>query len=169
MPSSEVGVKISARIAVFILSAVLASPLAAQQGSNDEQQIRALLDEFLAAAGVGDRAVFDRFFADDLMYTRSAGATTNKAEIMKSLPEKPLAPEKAESRYRAEDVKVQMYGETALVSFRLVQQLREGGEMKDTATFLNSAAFLKRNDRWQATLWQATRIPDEKPEEAEKK
>ena len=155
------------RVAVATYMAVLAivAPVAAQQQSGDEQQIRALLDEFLAAAGVGDRAVFERFFAEDLMYTRSAGATTTKAEIMKSLPEKPVAAGQEASRYRAEDVKVQMYGDTALVSFRLVQQTREGAHLKDAARFRNSAAFLKRNGQWQATLWQATKIPEEPPAE----
>jgi hypothetical protein len=80
---------------------------------------------------------------------------------MKSLPEKPVAAGQEASRYRAEDVKVRMYGDTALVQFRLVQQTHEGAHMKDTARFLNSAAFLKRNGRWQATLWQAVRIPED--------
>jgi ketosteroid isomerase-like protein len=151
---------------VLVVLALITAGAAAQQATSDEQQIRAMLDEFMAAAGRGDRAVFDRFFADDLMYTRSAGATTTKPEIMKSLPEKPVAAGQEASRYRAEDVTVRMYGDTALVQFRLVQQTREGAHMKDTARFLNSAAFLKRNNRWQATLWQATKIPEEPPAEA---
>src|SRR5947199_5490444 len=49
------------------------------------QQVTKLLKDFLAAVPQGNRQVFDNFFADDVIYTRAAGVTVNKAEIMRNI------------------------------------------------------------------------------------
>ncbi|HSE47846.1 MAG TPA: hypothetical protein VLA96_01425, partial [Terriglobales bacterium] len=71
---------------------LLLAPAFAQSKAPAEAELRKLLTDFLAAAShtppsAADRQMFDRFFADDVIYTRSAGATITKAEIMKSFDE----------------------------------------------------------------------------------
>jgi hypothetical protein len=146
------------RIAASILMVALALPVAtsaAETGSATE--IKTLLHEFLEAAGRGDKAVFDRFFADDLIYTRSAGVTITKADIMKGLNEPPK-PDDPKSTYSADDITVRDYGNMAVVNFRLVQHVEDRGK-KATNYFRNTGAFLKRDGRWQAVAWQSTRVP----------
>ena len=60
--------------------------------------------------------------------------------------------------YSAEDIRIQQYGNTAIVAFRLVGTSENAGKIQ-VAQFLNSGTFLKRNDKWQAVSWQATRMP----------
>jgi hypothetical protein len=141
-----------------LVVALLAGPaVAAQKTSAD--QLKALLHEFLDAAGRNDKAVFDRFFADDLIYTRSAGATITKADIMKSLNEPPK-PDEPKATYDADDITVHDYDKVAVVNFRLIQHL-EKGDKPETNYFRNTGMFLKRNGRWQAVAWQSTRVPAE--------
>ena len=67
----------------FRLAALLVflSPSASVLAS-DETNIAKMLDEFLAGASVGSVEAHKRFWADELVYTSSAGARTNKAEIL---------------------------------------------------------------------------------------
>lgn len=126
-------------------------------GTADE--LKQLLHQFLDAAGRNDKAVFDRFFADDLIYTRSAGVTITKVDIMKSLDEPPK-PDDPKTIYGADDITVHEYGNMAVVNFRLIQNLEKDGK-KETNYFRNTGTFLKRKGRWQAVAWQSTRVPKE--------
>src|SRR6476469_3185601 len=64
---------------VFMLACTLS---VSAQAAPDAAELTRLLNEFLAGAGRNDAAVHDRFWADDLIYTRSAGRRVNKAEVM---------------------------------------------------------------------------------------
>ncbi len=119
------------------------------------KQLTAMLNEFLDAAGRGNRAVFDRFFADDLIYTRSVGKTVDKSDIMKSLGQ----PEPGHNNYSADDVTVHDYGTTAVVNFRLTARNEIDGKT-EVSHYRNTATFLKRNGRWQVVAWQATKVPE---------
>src|SRR5258706_16411256 len=108
---------------MLILVAVLAAAVSSySQIAPDAAKLTVLLNEFLAGAGRNDPAVHERFWADDLIYTRSAGIRTNKAEIMKGFknPAPAAKPGDPVTVYTAEDIQIHQYGETAVVAFRLV-------------------------------------------------
>jgi ketosteroid isomerase-like protein len=88
---------------------------------------------------------------------------TNKAEILAGL-RAGSDPAEPPTVYSAEDVRIQQYGDTAIVAFRLVG--RVGGTDPETLNFLNTGTFLKRNGEWRAVAWQATRVPIEPKREA---
>ena len=146
-------------LALALLTILFSGPGYAQAPtSKSGKELVALLDEFLAAAGKGDRAVFDRFFADDVIYTRSAGVTVDKSEIMKNVST--LAPtSEKKTTYSAEDVKVHDYGTTAVVNFQLVAK-SEGDGKTETAHYRNTGTFLRRNGKWQVVAWQSTKVPE---------
>ena len=60
--------------------------------------------------------------------------------------------------YTAEDVRIQQYGDTAIVAFRLVGVTKNGTNTL-TSQNLNTGTFLKRNGMWQVVAWQSTRMP----------
>jgi ketosteroid isomerase-like protein len=60
--------------------------------------------------------------------------------------------------FTAEDVRIQQYGNTAIVAFRLVSTTTQDGESR-VAQYLNSGTFLKRDGTWKVASWQATRKP----------
>ena len=144
---------------VSLLLALIAAPAVAAKKTSASDQLKQLLREFLDGAGRNDKAVFDHFFADDLIYTRSAGATITKADIMKSLNEPPK-PDDPKATYDADDITVHDYGKAAVLNFRLIQHL-DKGDKPETNYFRNTGTFLKRNGRWQAVAWQSTRVPAE--------
>ena len=124
--------------------------------SPDEAELTRLLNEFLAGASRNDAAVHDRFWADDLIYTRSAGVRTNKAELMKNLSNAPpRKPDDPVTTYTAEGIQIHLYDDTAVVAFRLVATSKKGTSI-EVSNYLDTGTFLKRKGTWQAIAWQST-------------
>lgn len=125
------------------------------QTAPDAAALTKLLNDFLAGASRNDAAVHESFWADDLIYTRSAGRRVNKAEVMHDVRTTPAPkPTDPKTIYTAEDIRIQQYGDTAVVAFRLVATTE-----KSVANLLNSGTFVKRNGKWQVVNWQSTRMP----------
>lgn len=130
------------------------------QTSNSETELRALLNEFLAGAGRNDAAIHEKFWADDLIYTRSAGVRIDKPELIRGVRLAPPAkPDDPVTTYAAEDLQIRTYGSTAVVAFRLIGKTVKKDGVVDTSEFLNTGTFVQRKGRWQAVAWQATAVP----------
>jgi ketosteroid isomerase-like protein len=150
------------KLALLTLVLALALPcLAAKQSTADE--LTALLHYFLTGVSNNDNSVYGRFFADDLIYTRSAGVTITKADILKSVAEPP-PPGEPTSTYDADDITVHAYGNMAIMNFRLIQHVTNKDGSTETNYYRNTGTFLKLNGRWQVVAWQATRVPQKDKE-----
>lgn len=126
----------------------------------DAAVLTALLNRFLAGASRNDAAVHDRFWADDLIYTGSSGRRIGKADILRDVHNAPPAkPEDPQTVYTAEDVRIQQYGTSAMVAFRLVATTVVP-ESTQVARYFNTGFFRKRRGEWRAVGWQATKIPN---------
>jgi ketosteroid isomerase-like protein len=135
------------------------------QTAPDAAELTKLLQDFLAGASKNDIAMHDRFWADELVYTSALGRRKGKADIMRELREETKAtpkPEEGTTVYTAEEIRVQQYGDTAVVAFRLVATTDKAGA-KTVANYFNTGTFLKRNGKWQVIAWQATALPKESP------
>ena len=143
----------SAFLILFLASGVFA------QTASDAAELTKLLNDFLAGASRNDPAAHDRFWADDLIYTRSAGRRVTKADIMRDVRSAP-APKPSDPKmvFTAEDIQIQQYGNTAIVAFRLVSTTDTAGT-KQVSNNLNSGTFVKRDGKWQVVSWQSTRMP----------
>ena len=113
-------------------------------------QVEQLVREFLSEVPKNDPKVFQEFFADDVIYTRAAGVTVTKADILKNIGVR--AANEPGATYEGDDFTVHPYGNMAVVNFRLIQH--NGAE---TNYFRNTGTFVKRNGKWQAVAWQATK------------
>ena len=126
--------------------------------------ITALLNDFLKPGNNDKTEWHERFWAEDLVYTSSAGLVKTKAEIRQSFKDaaKPAAeksnpaikPPAATTVFSAEDILVRPYGEMAALTFRLVAKAPDG----KTTHYRNSGTFLYRGGKWQAVTWQATKV-----------
>src|ERR1044071_3394757 len=142
------------KLAPVTLLLLLATTISAQTAP-DAAELTKLLNDFLVGASRNDVAVHERFWADDLIYTRSAGRRVNKAEVMHDVRSAPAPkPTDPKTIYTAEDIRIQQYGNTAVVAFRLVATTE-----KNVANLLNSGTFVKSNGKWQGVKWQSTRMP----------
>jgi ketosteroid isomerase-like protein len=139
------------------------SPVQTAAPSATVREITAMLNQFLQIAAKNDVAGFDRFFADDVIYTHSAGTVTNKAEIMRSVTAGAGRAPRLEvtTTYSAEDVTIHEYPDVAIAAFRLVSDEEHSAGKPPTITkYRNTGTFLRRNGRWQVIAWQSTKIPD---------
>jgi Domain of unknown function (DUF4440) len=143
-----------AGVALLVASALFsARPVLADAAAD----LETLLDEFLA--NVASIEMHDRFWADDLVYTSSNGTRTSKqailAEMRAAAADDPAG--EGDVRYDAEAVDIRVYGDAAVVAFRLVAT--GPGDAQEHSEYFNTGTFVRRDGRWQAVAWQATRIP----------
>ena len=141
------------RLALLMLLAATV----AHAAPKETDVLKTLLDEFLAGASIGSVEIHERFWADELVYTSSSGTRTDKASIIGGMraseAERPEAPAVV---YTAEDVDIRVYGDTAVVAFRLIGTEQASG---DRMEYFNTGTFLRRDGEWRAVAWQATKIP----------
>ena len=155
--SLEPAVNLPLPIARLLCCAVLTFAAATSRAdSGDRDALARLLDEFMAGASRNDPAVHDRFWAEDLVYTSSSGERFGKAAIMSGF-ETPAGATVPELRYSAADVDIRVYGDSAVIAFRLLGESSD--DTRPVQQFFNTGTFLKRGGEWRAVAWQATRIP----------
>jgi uncharacterized protein YciI len=150
----------TAALAVMVVVASGTRALAAEPAPA-ARELTALVEAFLAGASRNDASVHEKFWAEDLVYTRAAGERVTRADILRDVrAAAPSGPGDPATAYTAEDVRVRQYGDTAVVAFRLVATTGEGSSA-EVQRFLNTGTFVKRGGRWQAVAWQATRMAPE--------
>lgn len=127
------------------------------------RELTARLRQFLDDAGHNNAPGFDKFFADDVIYTRSAGSVTTKAAIMRSVQNSGpnVSPDTV---FSAEDITIHEYGDTAVVAFRLVATAAHPKGTAAPSNYRNTGVFLKRNGQWQVVAWQSTKMPEARAE-----
>jgi uncharacterized protein DUF4440 len=134
--------------------------------STTTRELTDMLNKFLQDAATNNVAGFDRFFADDVIYTHSAGTVTIKPEIMRSVTAGAARGPRLESttKYSAEDITIHEYPDLAIVAFCLVSDEEHGAVKPATITsYRNTGTFLRRNGKWQVIAWQSTKVPDALP------
>ncbi|HLW97844.1 MAG TPA: nuclear transport factor 2 family protein [Candidatus Acidoferrales bacterium] len=149
---------------LFVIPTIHARRATSQEPSESvtAREIISMLRQFMDDATHNNAPGFDRFFADDVIYTRSAGVVITKADIMKSVANaKPSA--NPGSVYSAEDVTVHEYPNIAVVAFRLVSRTSKTDGTTEISNYRNTGIFLRRNGQWQVVAWQSTKIPDSTP------
>ena len=145
------------------LTLAVAALLAQSAVASDVEEITSLLQDFLAHAH--QEAAHERFWAEDLVYSSSAGLRFGKAEIMEGFASNPDEMDDAsdgpEITYSGEEIDVRLYGDTAVVAFRLVGKPTDTASGAEVLYYFNTGTFLKRDGVWRAVAWQATKIPSQ--------
>jgi ketosteroid isomerase-like protein len=145
-----------ALVLALLLSACLAF---AQSAPSSEQELTTRLHNFLDGAAKGDKAAFEKFFADDVIYTRAVGVVLDRAAILKDVaPPKPGEPM---ATYDAEEIVVHQHGDVAVVNFRLVVMVDDHGK-QEKSYYRNTGTFLRESGQWKVIAWQATPIAENK-------
>ena len=136
--------------AVYLLAALFEQ---GGKGGNVEQTIRALTEQWRTSLLKADVATYDRLTADDFITIGTAGRAFTKAEIVELLKSGRLKYD----AYDYSDIKVRLYGDTALVNCTLNQKGRIGDKDLIPGPFLVVLVWAKRNGQWQTVSWQGTR------------
>ncbi|HNP65560.1 MAG TPA: nuclear transport factor 2 family protein [Woeseiaceae bacterium] len=148
--------KIIVRLASLV---ILSGMLSTTSYASDVDDLTAMLKSFLA--GADTEAAHVAFWADDLVYTSSAGLRFGKPEIMAGFSDVDAEDSPPAMVYSATDIDIRVYGDTAIVAFKLVGQPTANSETNGAEYYFNTGTFLRRDGHWQVVAWQATRIPAE--------
>ena len=135
----------------------ISAKVQAAQGSSAQPELIALIQDFLKNVPANQRSTFDRFFADDVIYTRNSGQVVTKKEILADAGN-PTVP-RANATFTGEDFTVHQYGDMAVVNFKLVMHPNDLNTA--TRSFRNTGTFVRRNGQWQVVAWQATSIAED--------
>ncbi len=127
--------------------------------AGDRDTIESMLTDFLAAAD--QKPAHESFWAEDLVYTSSSGERISKEIILSGfeLAEAEGPDDGPGMTYAAVEVDIRLYGDTAVLAFKLVGTPADKAESSNVLYFYNTGTFLKRDDVWQVVAWQATKIP----------
>ena len=143
---------------ILVLAGVLFAPSAL---ASDVEELTGLLHDFLANSAT--REAHERFWADDLVYSSSAGLRFGKADILEGYDTADDTVDADDSGpamvYSGEEVDVRLYGDTAVVAFKLVGTPTNEEAGNDVLYYYNTGTFLKRDGVWKVVAWQATKIP----------
>jgi ketosteroid isomerase-like protein len=127
----------------------------AGQKENPEQELRERLREWDEASSRRDTEALNRILADDFLFTNASGAVITKTQYLMATikaPDMTLA-----TSVGSEDVKVRVYGETAVVTSRGAQ--RGQPLNRDPAVrYRYTDVWVKQQGRWNAVASQATLI-----------
>ncbi len=144
-------------VAALLPMMALAQAKPAPQDNATVQQVTARVRDFLANVPKNDPKVFQDFFADDVIYTRATGLTIAKGDILRNIDVR--ATNEPQMTFEADDFTVHPYGDMAVVNFRLIAHNIDNGKPM-VVYYRNTGTFLKRDGKWQAVAWQATKVPD---------
>lgn len=125
-----------------------------------ERDIFRLEEELAETEMRVDVEALDQIYADDIMVTAPIGICVDKAAVTTEIR---AAAEKAVvGKYDKSDLKVRVYGDTAVSSYRMSAEATfEGTEIKRQLCVTN--VWMKRNDRWQIVARHTASLPNDTP------
>jgi len=119
-----------------------------QNNSAAEQAVLKLTQEWLDAEFRVDRTALNRIIADDFLGTGPRGTMLSKTDV---IPRE--GPDTHGLAITGQDIKVRVFGDTAIVTGRGVPKVQAQRELRITVV------FVKRSDRWQMVAGHLSAVP----------
>ena len=125
-----------------------AAVVAMGQKTNDitagEKEVRKLERAWLDAYEKKDATAMNTIVADDFEITFPDGSIQTKPQIVESLK----VPGASEMKFRTEDVKSRIYGDTVILTGLVISEWKQDGlPMSDRSRYTDT--YVKRNGKWQ--------------------
>ena len=129
-------------------------PAAGSARSGVEQELLALETAWDDAVAAKDQAKLEEIVADDFIVNSANGSVANKRQMITSI----MAPELIIEPFKTEDVRVRVYGNTAVLSGWFAQRGTFKGEPFEGVSRYTDV-YVKRGGKWRAVLAHATKLP----------
>lgn len=149
--------------AIFML--VLSASLGISQSSvrtpadaATEKELTSLAQQLLDAVAVGDKAVWEKYVADDVIYTDENWHILTKRQLIDSLA--PL-PKGYSGSIRVANVQSRIDDKAAVLSYRALEEETIFGQ-KLTPIYLITETWFKRDGRWQLVASHVAVLPSER-------
>ena len=145
-----------------IAMAILAIAFSAAAQTPADKQVEAELlriqREMIDTSLRGDKSAFERYTADTYLETDFNGAVTTRARILDNFL---TPPPSMKPTLEIQDVQVQVYGDTAVMSSRGNYRAEANGQ-KITNSFRTTDVWLRHDGRWQLIASHDSQIPPER-------
>lgn len=144
----------------LLISAVIAFLALPQQRAHADdrsrrsvQEIEALEIEHNKALINGDVATLENMMSEDYTLITTRGELRSRAEVLRI-----FSHPKFNFEYRQiSDIRIRVYGDTAIVTGRATQSVQQGG--KDNGdTYIYTRVYVRHGGAWLAVALQATRV-----------
>jgi ketosteroid isomerase-like protein len=125
--------------------------------SDVRQKILQIENEIMAAIKNKDAATLESLIADDFVYRTHFGAEADKATFLESIAQFPVEI----LSLRGEELRVNVYGETAILTGVQVAEARPPeGETEESAVAFTDV-FVRHDGRWLMVLAYGVELPSE--------
>jgi hypothetical protein len=157
--------KVMKRILLMLALVMAVSSLAVGQATDkkaagkeerSKQELMQLERDIGRANVERDHAFFERVEAEEFVFTDSGGGMTMKKEDVESV-ESPANPDSKLLSYEVDDLKVALYGKTAVVWGRSTLKGISKGQAWTTQSRFTDV-FVWRDNRWQIVAGHSSRI-----------
>ena len=136
---------------VVVVALLYTSVVLAQTANASEQELIKIENGWMDAVVKRDGPALQRLYADEYVYTDSDGVVRNKAQDIADITSGRVRI----ASFVLGDLKVQVHGETAVVTGRnTLKGTFEGMDISGSYRFTD--VFVKRVGRWQAVATQST-------------
>lgn len=150
-----------AAILALLISSSLGLAQTTTQSSSaaaTEQELLRIAQALYDAIPVGDKSVWEKYVADDVIYTDENWHILTKKELVDSLA--PL-PKGYSGSIRMANVQARINGDAAVLSYRALEEEYVFGQ-KLSPTYLVTDTYFKRNGVWQMVASQVIVLPSER-------
>jgi ketosteroid isomerase-like protein len=130
-----------------------------EQAIQDERELKRLEDQWLGSYLRGDKATFDRIVAESFTGTDESAIVRSKAQERELIQAPPAS---VKTSLTNEDVQVRIYGDTAIVTGRIVVKTQFSGQAEINFQTRFTDTFLRRQERWQVVARHYSRLPVER-------
>jgi uncharacterized protein (TIGR02246 family) len=128
--------------------------IAGQNLTPSEKEVRKLERAWLDAYEKKDPAAMNAIVAEDFTITFNDGSMQTKKQIMDSL----ARPGATETKFRTEDVKSRVYGDTVILIGLVITEWKQNGlPMSDRSRYTDT--YVKRNGKWQVVASHLSTAP----------
>lgn len=144
--------RVVAYIFAFSLATTLAQePIASSQSATEQAEFMRLEKLWNEAHLSGDAKILDTLWADDLIITVPKMPVMDKAQTLGVWRTGRIK----FKRYETSDLQIRRYGETAVVTGRLLRARDVSGqEIQDDWRF--TKVYVQNGGRWQVVAWHAS-------------
>ena len=149
--------KLSKFVTAFLLLVAILVPIAGQTGAAVE--VQKLERAWLDAYEKRDAEAMDAIVAEGFTITFPDGSRQTKSQILASL-KKPGNISGSSVRFHTEEVDARVYGDTVILSGRVVTEWLRDGETRSKELQRYTDTYVKRNGRWQVV---ASHLSNEAP------
>jgi ketosteroid isomerase-like protein len=139
-------------VAMMVMVFAVAS---GQSRAKLEQELIRMEKEWSAAYLSHDVSVVDRIVADDFIGTDGRGIMTDKKQEVEDARSE--HPDRKVLSETIDDLKVRIYGDTAIVNGRTTEKIQSGGK-EFVIRYRRTDVFVKRRGRWQCVSFHGSRI-----------